>query len=181
MKASNLLNTQVFFENDTRLRGLVRDIRIRDHKIDCLVLAEGGLFSKAQIILPSDIIEVDYDHVTLGSDKAITKLSSKEMKARMKESYPLMNTPVKDVDGKRFAKVADATVSEDFRVQEYDLSRSFFDDLDYGYSLVKAEHMEYQGGSLNYDRDMLEMDRTHREGGILEKVLGEEHHENITR
>ena len=64
MKASNLLNTQVFFENDTRLRGLVRDIRVRDHKIDCLVLSEGGLFSKAQIIFPSDIIEVDYDHVT---------------------------------------------------------------------------------------------------------------------
>ena len=41
--------------------------------------------------------------------------------------------------------------------------------------------MEYRDKSLNYDKDMLEMDRTHREGGILEKVLGEEHHENITR
>lgn len=180
MKASNLLNTQVFFENDTRLRGLVRDIRVRDHKIDCLVLSEGGLFSKAQIIFPSDIIEVDYDHVTLGGDKAITKLSAKEMKARLEESYSLVNTPVKDVDGKRFAKVADATVSKDFKVQEYDLSRSFFDDLDYGYSLVDAEHMEYRDKSLNYDKDMLEMEQTHREGGILEKVLGEEHHENIT-
>ena len=178
MKASNLLNTQVFFENDTRLRGLVRDIRVRDHKIDCLVLSEGGLFSKAQIIFPSDIIEVDYDHVTLGGDKAITKLSAKEMKARLEESYSLVNTPV--MDGKRFAKVADATVSKDFKVQEYDLSRSFFDDLDYGYSLVDAERMEYRDKSLNYDKDMLEMEQTHREGGILEKVLGEEHHENIT-
>ena len=84
------------------------------------------------------------------------------MKARLEESYSLVNTPVKDVDGKRFAKVADATVSKDFKVQEYDLSRSFFDDLDYGYSLVDAERMEYRDKSLNYDKDMLEMEQTHR-------------------
>lgn len=180
MKASSLLNTQVFFENDTRLKGLVRDIRVCDHAVDCLVLSEGGLFSKAQIILPADIIEVDYDHVTIGADKTVTKLASKEMKERLRATYSLMDTPVLDVDGKRFAKVADATVSESFKVLEYDLSRSFFDDLDYGYSRVSAEHMVYENVCLNYDQDMLELNRTHREGGILEKVLGEEKHEDIT-
>lgn len=181
MKASSLINTQVFVANDVRPRGLVRDIRIRDHVVDCLVLSEGGMFSKGQIVLPEDVVEVDYDHITLSPDKSVLKIASKEMKARLKETYSLMNTPVLDVDGKRFAKVADATISMDFKILEYDLSRSFFDDMDYGYSLVSSKNVVYKDESLHYDKDMIEMDKTHREGGILEKVLGEERHESISR
>lgn len=182
MKVRNLLNMQVISSKNKKFLGLIHDICIKDHCIKYLILSFGGLFSKAQFIIPSDIVDIDYDHLEIESEKEMHKISAKEMKIQVAETYSIINLPVNDIEGNRFAKVADATISNNLKeVLEYDLSRSFFDDLDYGYSLVSADQLFFKDNVLVYNDEMFAIKKTNREGGILQKILGEDHDESITR
>ncbi|MDO4288858.1 MAG: hypothetical protein Q4C55_06690 [Eubacterium sp.] len=175
MKASSLLDTVVVLDKDGRWRGKVCDIRIRDQAVDAFVLSEGGLFSRAQIFTPEAIVSAAYDHIALTSEAAIQKMSPRALKARLRGSHSVTGVRVKDVDGEDFASTADAVLDEDYRVVEYELSRSFFDDLDRGYGIVAAADLRLDAsGALVYARDMLDIARTGREGGAIAKILGEE-------
>ena len=175
MKASSLLDTAVLIEKDRKWCGKICDIRICDHRIVALVLSEGGIFSKAQMILPEAVLKAEYDHITIASDQSVQRLSAKEMREKMKGTSSITGARVKDRDGDYFARIADAVIDLDYRISEYELSRSFFDDLDYGYGIVRAEEMHVDSdGSFVYERDMLDIQKTGREGGILKKLLGEE-------
>lgn len=175
MKASNFLNTVVWLQGDRKWRGQIADIRVRDHTVDCFVLSEGGLFSRAQIFLPGSVTEAAYDHIAVASDAAICRLSKRAFRERLAGTHSVFGVRVRDVDGDYFARTADAVIGNDYHVKEYELSRSFFDDLDRGYGIVPAAELTLAvDGALVYAKDMLAIQETGREGGVIKKLLGEE-------
>ncbi|MGL4282626.1 MAG: hypothetical protein ACRCSI_03005, partial [Eubacterium aggregans] len=83
MKASRWINLPVHCGENGQVRGLIKDIRIRDGCIDALVLSMGGLWSKALFIRPEDIVTLSADVLKLSDESALKHLSAKEMKAAM--------------------------------------------------------------------------------------------------
>ncbi|MGL4548077.1 hypothetical protein [Eubacterium aggregans] len=174
MKASRWINLPVHCGENGQVRGLIKDIRIRDGCIDALVLSMGGLWSKALFIRPEDIVTLSADVLKLSDESALKHLSAKEMKAAMAGSDSLFKLTVVDYAWTLIGRVSDARVGEDCKVQEFEISRSFFDDMDRGYAVIPMDQMTSQDGVLHYQHYFYEIPQSKRSGGVFNKVLGED-------
>ncbi len=180
MKGSRLLNMKILSSRDGRLLGLVKDARVYQGRIQYLVLSTGGLFSKAIYVEPGDVQGMTVDTLTLKDDGCLKRESKKEMAKRLEGTFSVFKIKVYDRTHTLVGKVADFSVGQDFTVAEYEISRSFWDDIDRGYALVAAKDLTYGEGYLHYGRHYYEIERTQRDGGIVQKLIGEDYHEDIT-
>lgn len=180
MKASRLLNTRVLCGSDGPMRGLVKDARVRDNHIEILVLSMGGIFSQALFIKPEDIITMSMEGMAVSDEDSFYRLKAKDMKRYVEGSHSLTDVQVYDIRDTLIGKIVDSSIDDDFNVVEYEVSRSLFDDLDRGFALIPADELTFSDGALHYGKRYYEIPKTNREGGIVRRILGEEHYEDFT-
>jgi uncharacterized protein YrrD len=173
MKANILLNVEVISKNNGRHHGLVKSLVVVNHVLQYLVIKPGGILSKAEFFKPESIVDVNYKRLIIEDDKDIIRIKQKMVKTYLEEAFPLMNYPVVDKHGEPFGRVANATIEEEtFRITEYEISKSFFDDLDHGYSIIKAAELHYQDQILSYQKDMFNPEFRNQGTGIANRLLG---------
>lgn len=174
MKANILLNVEVVSQNNGRRHGLVKSLVVVDHVIKYLVINPGGILSRAQFFKPDSIVDVNYKRMVIENDKDIIKVKGKEVKAYLDEAFPLMDYPVVDKNGEAFGHVVNATIEEGtFAISEYEISRSFFDDIDYGFAIIPAMDLVYKDQVLYYGKEMHDLGFKKQGTGIANKLLGE--------
>ncbi|AFA47768.1 PRC-barrel domain-containing protein [Acetobacterium woodii] len=173
MKANILLNVAVVSQKNGRRHGLVKSLVVVNHVVQYLVISTGGLFSKAQIFKPENIIDVNYKRLIIASEKDIIKIEGKKVKTYLEEAFPLMDYPVVDKNGEAFGHIVNATIEDgSFIISEYEISRSFFDDIDHGFAIIPAAELDYRDQVLHYQKEMFDL-RFEKQGtGIANKLLG---------
>lgn len=173
MKANILLNVEVVSQKNGRRHGLVKSLVVVDHVVKYLVINPGGIFTKAQFFKPENIIDVNYKRLVIENEKVIIKAKGKKVKAYLEEAFPLMDYPVVDKNGEVFGHVVNATIEEEsFAITEYEISRSFFDDLDHGFAIIGATELEYKDQVLYYEKEMFDLGFKRQGTGIANKLLG---------
>lgn len=175
MKANILLNVEVISKKNGRRHGLVKSLVIEDHVVKYLVISQGGLFAKAKLFEPISIIDVNYKRLIIGDEREIIRVKAKEVKKYLSEAFPLMDYPVVDINGEVFGRIANAIIDEKtYKILKYEISRSFFDDLDHGFGVVCASELVYKDQVLSYQKQMFELDLKSQAAGIAKKLLGVE-------
>jgi len=173
MKANILLNVEVISKNNGRRHGLVKSLVVVDHVVKYLVINPGGLFAKSQFFEPKSIVDVNYKRLIIGDDREIIKIKAKEVKTYLAESFSLMDYPVEDINGHNFGRIVNATIdSETFKISRYEISRSFFDDIDNGFGVAEAAELIYKNKILTYQKEMFDPDFKTQGAGIANKLLG---------
>ena len=173
MKANILLNVEVISKNNGRRHGLVKSLVVVNHVLQYLVINPGGILSKAEFFKPESIVDVNYKRLIIEADKDIIRVKRKMVKAYLEEAFPLMNYPVVDKNGELFGRVANASIeAETYRITEYEISKSFFDDLDHGYGIIKASELTYQDQILTYEKEMFNPEFKNQGTGIANRLLG---------
>ncbi len=173
MKANILLNVVVVSQNNGRRHGLVKSLVVVDHVIKYLVINPGGILSRAQFFKPENIVDVNYKRMVIGNEKDIIKVKGKKVKIYLEEAFPLMDYQVVDKNGEAFGHVVNATIEEDtFAITEYEISRSFFDDIDHGFAIIPATDLVYQDQVLYYKKEMFDIGFKNQGTGIANKLLG---------
>lgn len=173
MKANILLNVVVISQNNGRRHGLVKSLVVVDHVVKYLVINPGGIFSKAQFFKPENIVDVNYKRMVIGNEKDIIKVNGKKVKAYLEEAFPLMDYQVVDTNGEAFGHVVNATIEDDtFAITEYEISRSFFDDIDHGFAIIPAADLVYKDQVLYYEKEMFDIGFKNQGTGIANKLLG---------
>ncbi|MBC3886965.1 hypothetical protein GH810_01370 [Acetobacterium paludosum] len=172
MKANILLNVEVISKNGRR-HGLVKSLVVVNHVVKYLVINPGGILTKAQFFKPESIVDVNYKRLIVGSDKDIIKVKGKKVKNYFDEAFPLMDYPVVDKNGTAFGRIANATIEKDsYKITEYEVSRSFFDDLDHGFGIINASELVYKDQVLCYEKEMFDLGFKNQGTGIANKLLG---------
>lgn len=174
MRASRLLNMRVESIDGQRFFGLIKDIRVRNNQIVHIIISRGGIFSKAIYFEPEAGIVADVDSMNLQDGREVTRASGKEMRRVLEGTHSLYDLKVYDVDHLLIGTLADATITPDFKILEYEVSRSFFDDVDRGFALIPVEELTYDGTAMRFCRHYNEIPENGREGGIIRKTLGDE-------
>jgi uncharacterized protein YrrD len=173
MKANILLNVEVVSQKNGRRHGLVKSLVVVDHVIKFLVINPGGLLTKAQFFKPESIVDVNYKRLVIENEKDIIKTSRNQIKTYLEASFPLMDYPVVDKNGEAFGHVVNATIEAGtYAITEYEVSRSFFDDLDHGYAIIEASELAYQDHVLTYEKEMFDVRFKTQGTGIVNKLLG---------
>lgn len=173
MKANILLNVVVVSQNNGRRHGLVKSLVVVDHVVKYLVINPGGILSKAQFFKPENIVDVNYKRMVIGNEKDIIKVKGKKVKAYLEEAFPLMDYQVVDTNGEAFGHVVNATIEDDtFAITEYEISRSFFDDIDHGFAIIPASDLVYKDQVLYYEKEMFDIGFKNQGTGIANKLLG---------
>ncbi|HAZ06149.1 hypothetical protein LNN31_14975 [Acetobacterium wieringae] len=173
MKANILLNVVVISQNNGRRHGLVKSLVVVDHVVKYLVINPGGILSKAQFFKPENIVDVNYKRMVIGNEKDIIKVNGKKVKAYLEEAFPLMDYQVVDINGEAFGHVVNATIEDDtFAITEYEISRSFFDDIDHGFAIIPAADLVYKDQVLYYEKEMFDIGFKNQGTGIANKLLG---------
>lgn len=173
MKANILLNVEVISKKNRRHHGLVKSLVVVDHVVKYLVISPGGPFAKAEFFEPRSIIDVDYKRLIIQNDKEIIKVKAKEVKKYLTEAFSLMDYPVVDINGNSFGRIVNATIDDKtFEISEYEISRSFFDDLDHGFGVANASELVYKDQILSYQKEMFDPDFKTQGAGIAKKLLG---------
>jgi len=173
MKANFLLNVEVISKNNGRRHGLVKSLVVIDHVVKYLVINPGGLFAKSQFFEPKSIVDVNYKRLIIEDDRAIIKVKAKEIKNYLVESFSLMDYPVEDINGNSFGRIVNATIDRDtFKISRYEISRSFFDDIDNGFGLADASELVFKNKTLTYQKEMCDPDFKTQGAGIANKLLG---------
>ncbi|AWW27985.1 hypothetical protein ACIZ62_14895 [Acetobacterium carbinolicum] len=173
MKANILLNVEVVSKKNGRRHGLVKSLVVVNHVIRYLVINPGGVFSKAQFFKPENILDVNYKRLVIESEKVIIKAKGQKVKDYLDEAFPLMDYPVVDKNKESFGHVVNATIEEGtFAITEYEISRSFFDDIDHGFAIIPAEELTYKDQVLYYEKDMYDLGFKEQGTGIANKLLG---------
>ncbi|MBU4439888.1 MAG: hypothetical protein KJ779_09990 [Firmicutes bacterium] len=173
MKANILLNVEVVSQSNGRRHGLVKSLVVVDHVVKYLIINPGGIISKAQFFKPENIIDVNYKRLIIKNEKDIIKTKRKKVKTYLEEAFPLMNYPVVDKNGEAFGHVVNATIEEGtFVISEYEISRSFFDDIDHGFAIIQASELVYKDQVLYYEKDMYDLSFKNQGTGIANKLLG---------
>lgn len=174
MKANILLNVEVISKKNGKRHGLVKSLVIVANMVKYLVINPGGLLAKAQFFEPKSIVDVDYKRLIIEDNREILVIKAKEVKKYLAESFSLMNCPVVDINGHRFGRIVNANINDKtFEISEYEISRSFFDDLDNGFGVVKSTELVYKNGILSYQKEMFDPELNSRTAGIAKKLLGE--------
>ena len=173
MKANILLNVVVISQNNGRRHGLVKSLVVVDHVVKYLVINPGGILSKAQFFKPENIVDVNYKRMVIENEKDIIKVNGKKVKAYLEEAFPLMDYQVVDINGEAFGHVVNATIEDDtFAITEYEISRSFFDDIDHGFAIIPAADLVYKDQVLYYEKEMFDIGFKNQGTGIANKLLG---------
>ncbi|WP_286947670.1 hypothetical protein [Acetobacterium sp. UBA5834] len=173
MKANILLNVVVISQNNGRRHGLVKSLVVVDHVVKYLVINPGGILSKAQFFKPENIVDVNYKRMVIENEKDIIKVNGKKVKAYLEEAFPLMDYQVVDTNGEAFGHVVNATIEDDtFAITEYEISRSFFDDIDHGFAIIPAADLVYKDQVLYYEKEMFDIGFKNQGTGIANKLLG---------
>ncbi|TYC87837.1 hypothetical protein [Acetobacterium wieringae] len=173
MKANILLNVVVISQNNGRRHGLVKSLVVVDHVVKYLVINPGGILSKAQFFKPENIVDVNYKRMVIENEKDIIKVKGKKVKAYLEEAFPLMDYQVVDINGEAFGHVVNATIEDDtFAITEYEISRSFFDDIDHGFAIIPATDLVYKDQVLYYEKEMFDIGFKNQGTGIANKLLG---------
>ena len=172
MRGSFIMNMRVESESTERFHGLIQDVRVKDDFLYAFVLTEGGLFQKAAYfqINPGDY-RTDYNSLKLKDNVEIIHEKSKVFKEKiLKETHSLYNLMMYDVDNRKIGKIRDVTVGQNHQVLEYEVSKSFFEDLNVGFSLIPADKVKYRDVKLHYDLRVEDIPLTGREGGIVNRL-----------
>lgn len=173
MKANILLNVEVISKNNGRHYGLVKSLVVVNHVIKYLVIKPGGILVKTEFFKPESIVDVNYKRLIIESDKDIIKVKGKKIKNYFDEAFPLMSYPVVDKNGETFGQVVNATIEDNtYRITEYEISRSFFDDLDHGFGIINASELVYKDQVLYYEKEMFNLEFKNQGTGIANKLLG---------
>ena len=173
MKANILLNVEVVSQKTGRRHGLVKSLVVVNHFVKYLVTNPGGIFSQAQFFKPENIIDVNYKRLIIENEKVIIKAKGRKVKVYLDEAFPLMDYPVVDKNRESFGHVVNATIeAETFVITEYEISRSFFDDIDYGFAIIPASELCYQDQVLYYEKEMYNLEFKKQGSGIANKLLG---------
>lgn len=173
MKANILLNVEVVSQKNGRRHGLVKSLVVVDHVVKYLVINPGGIFSKAQFFKPENIIDVNYKRLIIENEKVIIKTKGKKVKTYLDEAFPLMDYPVVDKNKEAFGHVVNATIEEQtFAITEYEISRSFFDDIDHGFAIIPASDLIYKDQVLYYEKEMFDLAFKKQGTDIANKLLG---------
>jgi len=175
MKANILLNVEVVSKKNGRRHGLVKSLVVVNHVVKYLVINPGGILTKAQFFKPESIVDVNYKRLIVESDKDIIKVKGQKVKNYLEEAFPLMDYPVVDKNGEVFGRIANATIEKDsYKITEYEISRSFFDDLDHGFGIINASELTYKDQVLFYEKEMFDLGFKKQGTGIANKLLGVE-------
>ena len=84
-----------------------------------------------------------------------------------------MDYPVVDINEEAFGHVVNATIEEGtFAITEYEISRSFFDDIDHGFAIIPATDLVYKDQVLYYGKEMFDLGFKKQGTGIANKLLG---------
>lgn len=173
MKANILLNVEVVSKKNGHRHGLVKSLVVVDHVVKYLVINPGGILAKAQILKPENIVDVNYKRLMIASEKDIIKVSGKKVKTYLDEAFPLMDYPVVDKNGEAFGHIVNATIDDDtFTITEYEVSKSFFDDIDHGFGIIDASELVYKDQVLYYAKEMFNPEFKKQGTGIANKLLG---------
>lgn len=173
MKANILLNVEVVSKKNGRRHGLVKSLVVVDHVVKYLVISHGGILTKARFFKPENIVDVNYKRLIIENDKDIIKLKEKKVKAYLDEAFPLMDYPVVDKNGEAFGHVVNATIEKNtYKITEYEISRSFFDDIDHGFGIIDASELVYKDQVLYYEKEMFDPEFKRQGTGIANKLLG---------
>lgn len=172
MRASFLMNMRVEKEATGRFYGLIQDVRIKDDKIYAIVLTEGGTFQKAAYLQlnPGDY-RTDYNSLKLKDNAEVIHEKSKIFQEKIiKDTHSLYGLMMYDVDNRKIGKVRDVTVSRNHQILEYEVSKSFFEDINVGFSLIPADQVKFRDGKLYYELRVEDIPLTGREGGIVNRL-----------
>lgn len=173
MKANILLNVEVISKKNRRRLGLIKSLVVVNHIVVSLVISQGGLLSKAQLIEPSKILDVDYKQLVIKDESEILRIKAKEVKTLLENAFPLMDIPVVDINGDVFGKIVNADIDPDtFEITTYEVSRSFFDDINFGYGIIHPSELVYENKVLMYQKEMFELSFDNENAGIAKKLLG---------
>ncbi|HEY5556915.1 hypothetical protein [Acetobacterium sp.] len=173
MKANYLLNVEVISKESGRRYGLVKSLVVVDHVLKYLVINPGSLFAKAQFFAPESIVDVDYKQLIIMDSSKIIKIKAKEVKKYLTEAFSLMDYPVVDINGNKFGRIVNATIDDKtYEISDYEISRSFFDDLDYGFGVAESSELIYKDRILSYQKEMFDPDFKSQGAGIAGKLLG---------
>ncbi|MDD4508694.1 MAG: hypothetical protein PHN26_07210 [Eubacteriaceae bacterium] len=179
MRASLLLNMRVESKDGQHFFGLIKDLRIRDGVVETAVISRGSLFSKAIYFDIHHAVFEDIDSLHLDDDAVLQRVPVKTFNKRIEGTHSLYKLKVYDNENRKIGHLADATIGKKLQVLEYEISRSFFDDLDHGFALIPAEKLQYKAGALYYHDLFNRIPETGREGGIVKKMLGKDRHETF--
>ncbi|MGL4606815.1 MAG: hypothetical protein ACRCU3_05055 [Eubacteriaceae bacterium] len=173
LKANFLLNVEVVSKKTGWRLGLVKSIVVVDHVVKYLVISPGGFLTKAKIIEPEKILSVDYKQLVINDESEITRLKSKEIQHFLKTAFLLMDVPIVDNTGANFGRVVNAHIDpNNYRILEYEISRSFFDDLNDGFAAILPDELFFENQVLTYKKGMFDLEDELKNGGIARKLLG---------
>ena len=172
MRGSFLINMRVESESSGRFHGLIQDVRIKDDFIVAFVLTEGGIFQKASYFhAEPEEYRTDYNSLKLKDSVEIIHERPKLFKEKIiKDTHSLYGLMMYDVDNRKIGKVRDVSVGFNHQVLEYEVSKSFFEDLNVGFSLIPADKVKYRDGKLCYELRVEDIPLTGREGGIVNRL-----------
>lgn len=174
MEISSLLNLEVVSENPARWYGLITDLKIRDNRIVSCVIKNGSRFTPSVFFVPEDIVRVEEEFIQITSEHAIRRDLKKDFEEKNTQTFSLIGTPVLDKYNVRFAKVVDAVFTKELKITHYILSRSFFDDIDFGFVIIAAEDLraEPELDRLCYNRARNDLPEDPRQSGLMRKIFG---------
>jgi uncharacterized protein YrrD len=176
MKLNNLIDVPVVTLNDGKNVGLIDKILLIENEIKWLVLFEGSVFQKAELVSFENIESIDDKGIYIKNKNAILKTTRKEFKEKYVDSYiDIIDYRIVDINDRLIGQIKDATISEKSgEVISYNVSRSLFDDLNYGYYYLDAvADIDYNDNGLKYNKSHWDMPE-HIFGGIHEKFEEED-------
>jgi uncharacterized protein YrrD len=173
MKANILLNVEVVSKNNGKSHGLVKKIIVENNIVKYLMISCGGIFVKSQFFRPENIVEVSYKSMVIDHENSIEKIKAKELNKSFENYFSLIDHTVVDKNGEMFGRIVNATVnSGKFNITEYEISRSFFDDIDHGFGVALPTELNYKDSVLQYQNNMFDLKLRSHDTGIAKKILG---------
>ncbi len=174
MEASSLLNLDVISRKPYRWFGLVTAIYVKENRFELFVLNAGSRFTPASYFLPESIVRVEEESIQIKGEKTLIRENREAFVEKVDQSLDLFGLVVEDCYGMQFGTVKDAFFDERLMISDYIVSRSFFDDVDYGYVILPAEDMqsEPENGLIRYKRGRDEIPEDSRQSGLMRKIFG---------
>jgi hypothetical protein len=174
MWVSALLNLEAVSMNPSRWYGLVTDLRVKNNQLSCFVIKKGSRFTPSVFFLPEAIVRVEEEYIQVCSEHSLMRLPQKDFEAGQTDSLSLIGLPVVDKYNVQFGKVTDAFFTRELKITQYVLSRSFFDDVDFGFVIIDAEDLQadMEQRRLCYNQSRDDLPENPRQSGLMRKIFG---------
>lgn len=179
MEISALLNLDIITRKPYRWHGVLTEIRFTDSRVGAMIISRGNRFSPTVYFMPEGIERVEEEYILLRDESDVLRTPRKEFDEMFEKSLPLFGLPIEDRYGVKFGTVNDARFNRAFEIESFIVSRSFFDDIDYGYVILPKDDLEeipgmenLKGGLLKYRYARDEIPENPEQSGLMRKFFG---------